>query len=119
MKSDGKWKLTDGSSTVIAKFDLVKGEQYEVHLSKTDAEIEEEKENAFDTSKKFKSMCMIRSINDNNYGHIKQGLKESMYLGRDEFPTCVQATMELILNASGTLDYQRSKKTVQPNAKWK
>ena len=83
VKSDEKWKLTDGASTVIADFDVIKGKQYEVRLSKTEAEIEEDKDNAFHTSEKFKSMCMIWSINDNHYGQLKQGLKESMYLGRD------------------------------------
>ena len=117
VKTDGKWQLTDASSTVIAEFDVIKGKQYEVHLSKTEAELEEEKENAFDTTEKIKSMCLIRSINNNHYGHLKQGLKESMYLGMDKFPTRVQSMMELVLNASGSLDYQRSKKQVQPNSK--
>ena len=119
VKNDGKWTLTDSTKTAIAEFDVIKGETYEVHMAKTDSELEEEKANEFDTSEKFKSMCLVRSISDKHYGHLKQGLRESMYLGRDEYPTRVQSTMELVLNASGSLDYQRMKSNGPSNGKWK
>ena len=69
-------------------------------VSCTPMEINAEKE-------RFKAMCFILRTDEFRYSELLEELRKGVYRGRDEYPTTVPNTYELLLRTSQQVGYNQ------------